>query len=30
LWYEVILVDPFHPAIFKDKEMRGKLRAFAK
>lgn len=30
LWYEVILVDPHHPAIFNDKEMRGKLRAFAK
>ena len=24
IWYEVILVDPNHPAIFKDKEMRGK------
>lgn len=30
LWYEVILVNPHHPAIFNDKEMRGKLRAFAK
>jgi len=30
LWYEVILADPNHPAIFKDKEMRGKLKAFAK
>jgi len=30
LWYEVILADPHHPAIFNDKEMRGKLRAFAK
>jgi large subunit ribosomal protein L15e len=30
LWYEVILADPCHPAIFNDKEMRGKLRAFAK
>jgi large subunit ribosomal protein L15e len=30
LWYEVILADPYHPAIFNDKEMRGKLRAFAK
>jgi len=30
LWYEVILVDPHHPAIFNDKEMRGKHRAFAK
>ena len=24
-WYEVILADPHHPAIFKDNEMRGKL-----
>lgn len=30
LWYEVILVDPNHPAILKDKVMRGKLKAFAK
>jgi large subunit ribosomal protein L15e len=30
LWYEVILADPNHPAIFKDKEMRVKLKAFAK
>ena len=30
LWYEVILADPVHPAISKDKEMRGKLKAFAK
>lgn len=30
LWYEVILADPNHPAISKDKEMRGKLKAFAK
>ena len=30
LWYEVILVDPNHPSISKDKEMRGKLKAFAK
>jgi large subunit ribosomal protein L15e len=29
-WYEVILADPNHPAIFNDKEMRSKLRAFAK
>src|ERR671933_990791 len=29
-WYEVILADPNHPAIFKDREMRGKLKAFAK
>lgn len=25
LWYEVILADPSHPRIAKDKEMRGKL-----
>lgn len=25
LWYEVILADPSHPQIVKDKEMRGKL-----
>jgi large subunit ribosomal protein L15e len=25
LWYEVILADPSHPRIFKDKEMRGIL-----
>ena len=24
-WYEVILVDPNHPAIIKDKEIRSKL-----
>lgn len=29
-WFEVILADPSHPAISKDKEMRGKLKAFAK
>lgn len=29
-WFEVIMADPGHPAISKDKEMRGKLRAFAK
>lgn len=29
-WYEVIMADPSHPAISKDKEMRGKLKAFAK
>jgi large subunit ribosomal protein L15e len=29
-WYEVILADPNHPSIYKDKEMRGKLKAFAK
>jgi large subunit ribosomal protein L15e len=30
LWYEVVLADPSHPAISKDKEMRGRLKAFAK
>ena len=25
LWYEVIMADPSHPRIFKDKEIRGKL-----
>jgi large subunit ribosomal protein L15e len=30
IWYEVILVDTAHPAIAKDREMRGKLKAFAK
>jgi len=30
IWYEVILVDAAHPAISKDREMRGKLKAFAK
>jgi len=30
IWFEVILADPGHPAISKDKEMRGKLKAFAK
>jgi large subunit ribosomal protein L15e len=29
-WYEVILVDPNHPSISKDKEMRGRLKAFGK
>jgi large subunit ribosomal protein L15e len=29
-WYEVILADPNHPSIYKDKEMRGNLKAFAK
>lgn len=29
-WYEVILADPNHPSISKDKEMRRKLKAFAK
>src|SRR5688500_10727225 len=26
-WYEVILADPSHPSIYKDKEMRGKLKS---
>ncbi len=30
IWYEVIMADPAHPAISKDREMRGKLKAFAK
>src|SRR5918998_1937394 len=30
LWYEVVLADPNHPSISKDREMRGKLKAFAK
>lgn len=30
IWYEVILADPSHPTISKDREMRGKLKAFAK
>lgn len=25
LWYEIILADPSHPRIFKDKEIRGTL-----
>ena len=25
LWYEVIIADPSHPRILKDKEIRGKL-----
>jgi large subunit ribosomal protein L15e len=29
-WYEVILADPNHPSISKDKEMFRKLKAFAK
>ena len=29
-WYEVILADPNHPSIYKDKEMRSTLKAFAK
>ena len=30
IWYEIILADTGHPCISKDKEMRGKLKAFAK
>jgi len=30
LWYEVILADPAHPRIYKDMEMRAKMKAFAK
>jgi large subunit ribosomal protein L15e len=30
IWYEIILADTGHPSISKDKEMRGKLKAFAK
>lgn len=30
IWYEVILADTNHPAILNDREMRGKLKAFAK
>lgn len=30
IWYEVILADPSHPAISKDREMRGRLKAFGK
>src|SRR5215212_11318094 len=26
-WYEIILADPSHPSIYKDREMRGKLKA---
>lgn len=29
-WYEVVLADPNHPSIYKDKEMRSTLKAFAK
>lgn len=29
IWYEIILADPSHPAISNDREMRGKLKAFA-
>jgi large subunit ribosomal protein L15e len=29
-WYEVILADPYHPSISHDKEMRRRLKAFAK
>jgi large subunit ribosomal protein L15e len=27
VWYEVILADPSHPSVYKDREMRGKLKA---
>ena len=30
IWYEIILADPSHPSIEKDKEKRGNLKAFAK
>jgi large subunit ribosomal protein L15e len=30
IWYEIILAAPSHPDISKDREMRGKLKAFAK
>ena len=30
LWYEIILSDPAHPRIYKDKEMRARMKAFAK
>jgi large subunit ribosomal protein L15e len=30
IWYEIIMADPSHPAISNDREMRGKLKAFAK
>jgi large subunit ribosomal protein L15e len=30
LWYEVILADPAHPRIYKDIEMRAKMKSFAK
>jgi large subunit ribosomal protein L15e len=30
MWYEVILADTNHPAILNDREMRRKLKAFAK
>src|SRR5688500_12746738 len=29
-WYEIILSDPAHPRIYKDMEMRAKMKAFAK
>ena len=25
LWYEIILADPSHPSVSKDKELRGKI-----
>jgi large subunit ribosomal protein L15e len=30
IWYEIILADPFHPRISRDKEMRSKVKAYAK
>jgi large subunit ribosomal protein L15e len=30
LWYEVILADTHHPSISKDKELRSKMKCFAK
>ncbi len=30
VWYEVILADPSHPRIYKDKEMRAKMKALAR
>ena len=30
LWYEIILSDPAHPRIYKDKEMRARMKAFAR
>jgi large subunit ribosomal protein L15e len=30
IWYEVILVDPYHPSIANDREMHNKLKVLAK
>jgi large subunit ribosomal protein L15e len=30
IWYEIILADPSHPRISKDKEMRSKMKSYAK